>query len=120
MEDTRDRKRFFWALLLAWTPWVPTIIVLRYFFVGINNSKATGLAAIAGGLVELLVWWGLAAMIISQFVALVWLFRSFSGTHTLRSLVAAASILARGVSLLLVFAFLFWGRRILEGSAATH
>lgn len=42
MDDTRNRKTCLWAVLLAW---VPRMIVLSYSFVGINNSKATGLAA---------------------------------------------------------------------------
>ena len=120
MEDTPERKHFLWAVLLAWVPWVPTLIGLTNFFVGINNSKATGLAAVAGGLVELLVLWGLTAILISQVAAIVWLLRSFSTSNTLRNLIAAVSLLASGVTLLLVFAFLFWGRRILEGSAVAR
>jgi len=114
MEDALSKNRFLWGLLLAWAPWVPTVIGIGYMFVGLNNSKATGLAAVAGGMVELLVWWGIATLIISQVAAIVWLFRSFSGAHISRSLMAAVSIFASGLMLFLVFAFLFWGRRILE------
>ena len=114
MEDALNRKRFVWGALLAWAPWVPTVIVFSQMFVGLHNSKATGLAAVVGGMVELLLWWGIAIMIISQTAAIVWLFRSFSGTHILRSLIAVVSLLASGLMLFLVFAFLFWGRHVLE------
>ncbi len=114
MEDALSKKHFWWGLLLAWAPWVPTLISLGYLFIGISNSKATGLSAVAGGILELLVWWGLAAILISQIAAIVWLCRSFSSTHILRSLIAAASIVASAVTLSLICAFLFWGRRLLE------
>ena len=114
MEDTLIKKRLLWGLLLAWGPWVPTLIAFRYMFVGINNSKATGLAVVVGGMVELLVWWGIATMIISQVAAIVWLVRSFSGIHVLRSLVAAVSLCASGLMRFLLFAFLYWGRHFLE------
>lgn len=113
MEDSL-KKRFLWGLLLAWVPWVPTMIGIGYLFIGISNSKATGFAVVAAGMIELLVSWGLVAMFISQTVAIVWLFRSFSSAHILRSLIAAASILASGLTLFLVCAFLVWGRRVLE------
>jgi len=60
MEDTLNKKRFLWGLLLAWAPWVPTVIGIGYLFVGLSDSKATGLAVVVGGMVELLVWWGIA------------------------------------------------------------
>ena len=85
MEDALSNKHFLWGLLLAWAPWVPTTIGLGYFFIGLNHSKATGLAVLVGGMVELLVWWGIATMIISQIAAIVWLFRSFSNAHILRN-----------------------------------
>ncbi len=80
MENALTKNRFFWGLLLAWTPWVPTMIGVGYLFIGINNSKATGLAAVAGGMAELLVWWGIAAMFVTQIAAIVWLFRSLSSS----------------------------------------
>jgi len=116
MEDALTKKRFLWGALLAWSPWVPAMIGFGYAFIGIGNSKATGLAAVVGGMVEMLVWWGIAALFISQVMAIVWLVRSFSGTHVLRSLIAATSILASGLMLFLVCAFLFWGRQILQGT----
>ena len=42
------------------------MIGLPSVFVGIKNSKATGIAAVAGGVGELLVMWGLVSMIVAQ------------------------------------------------------
>lgn len=53
-------------------------------------------------------------MFIAQIAAIVWLFRSFSSAHILRSVIAALSIMASGLMLFLVCAFLFWGRRLVE------
>lgn len=111
MEASLTNKRFWWALLLAWVPWVPALTGL---IIVSSNSKATGLAAVAGGLVELLVWWGIVTMFIAQIAAIVWLLRSFSSAHLVRSLIAAGSIMASGLTLFLVGAFLVWGRRLLE------
>lgn len=117
MEDALTKKRFLWGTLLAWAPWVPAVIGLGYAFVGISTSKATGLGAVVGGMVELLVWWGIATMIISQVAAIAWLFRSFSNAHIVRSLIAAVSVLASGLMLLFVCAFLFWGRHFLQATS---
>lgn len=114
MEEPLGKKHFLRGLLLAWVPWTPTVIGIGYAFVGVSNSKATGLAAVVGGMVELLIWWGIATMIVSQIAAIVWLVRSFSGAHILRSLIAAASIFASGLMLFFIFAFLYWGRHFLH------
>lgn len=110
MEDALSRKRFLWGLILAWAPWVPTMIGFGYLFIGMSHSKAIGLAVVAASMVEMLVLWGIATLLISQIAAIVWLFRSFSGSHALRSAIAAVSLVASGLMLFLVCAFLFWGR----------
>ena len=33
MEDPLNKKYFLWRVLLAWVPWVPTIIGIGYLFV---------------------------------------------------------------------------------------
>jgi len=88
-------------MLLAWVPWIPTLIGLGYVFRGISNSKATGIAAVAGGIAESLVLWGLLSMIACQVVAVAWLVRSISRAHWMRSVVSAASVCASVVILLL-------------------
>lgn len=111
MEDQLQQKRFLWAVLLAWTPWIPALVGIAYT---VSGSKATGVAAVAGGMVELLVLWGIGTMIVAQVAAIVWLFRSFSRTNVLRSVFSAASICASGLMLFLVTAFLLWGRSALR------
>ena len=106
MQDA-TQKRFLWAVVLAWTPWAPTVIALMIAFQGISNSKATGIGAVAGGVGEVLATWGIIAMIISQGVAIVWLFRSFSRDHWTRNFVAAVSIGLSGLILLMVGFFLW-------------
>lgn len=113
MEDALTRKRFLWGLILTWAPWVPAMIGLSSLFIGISHSKATGVAAVAASMVELLVLWGVGTLLISQIAAIVWLFRSFSGAHVLRNVIAAASLVASALMLLLVCAFLFWGQHLL-------
>ena len=58
--DELKQKRFLWGIALAWAPWVPTMIGLASAFRGISNTKATGLAAVAGGFTETYVLVGLA------------------------------------------------------------
>ena len=107
MEDAFVKRRFLWGLLLAWAPWIPTLIGFGYAFIGINNSKATGLAVVAGGAAELLAVWGLLTMVVSQVIAIVWLFRSFSRDGGLRNFVATVSIGLSGLTRLLV-SFIVW------------
>ena len=97
--DDPNRKRFLWGASLAWAPWVPTLIGLGYAFRGISNSKATGLAAVAGGLAESFVIWGIVAMVISQVAAIVVLSRSFSRERLVDAVFSVVSI---GLSVLML------------------
>ena len=78
-----------------------------------SMSKATGLAALSGGMAELLVVWGVGAMIVSQVAAIRWLSRSFSREHWARTLFSALSICMSSLMLALVAGFLLmtWFRR---------
>jgi hypothetical protein len=107
MEDELKRRRFLWGVALVWVPWVPVIIGLCNAFVGIANTKATGLAAVAGGLVETQVMVGLAATLICEVIAMTLLFRAFSSGHELRSVVSALSICMSGL-LILLFGLSVW------------
>ena len=72
--DSRVRQ-FRWAVVLSWATWIPMFIGLWPMLISINNSKATGLAALEGSMIEMLVTWGLGTLIIAQVVAIVWLDR---------------------------------------------
>lgn len=100
--NERPSARFWWGVMLAWAPWIPTLIGLGYAFL---NTKATGLAAVAGGIAELLVLWGFLTMLVSQAVAVIWLWRSFSRNNVLRNLFGVASIGVSGLMLLLMVFF---------------
>ena len=107
MEELQ-KKRFLWGVFLAWLPWIPTLIGLRYAFRGISEQKATGLGALAGGLAEMFVVWGIGTMIISQVAAIIWLCRAFSGEHWMRNVISALSICLSGLMLVVVVFFLWF------------
>lgn len=107
MDDESARKRFLWGAVLTWTPWVPTLIGLSFVFRGMADSKATGLAVVAGGLAEGFVLWGVGAMIIGQVIAIVLLIRAFSPAHVMRSLFSVISIGLSVLMLALVGLFLW-------------
>jgi hypothetical protein len=102
------KKRFLWGVGLAWAPWIPTLISLGYVFRAIFEQKATGFGAVAGGLTELLVMWGIGTMIISQVAAIVWLCRAFSREHWIRNAVSVLSICLSGLMLVIVCFFLWF------------
>lgn len=107
MEDEAKQKRFVWGLALAWAPWVPMIIGFGYMFRGILGSRATGLAAVAGGFAEVFFLWGIATMLVSQIGAIVWLSPSLSREHVGRSVVSGFSICLSLFMLTFAF-FLAW------------
>ncbi|MGA3348566.1 MAG: hypothetical protein ABSC33_06050 [Candidatus Sulfotelmatobacter sp.] len=104
VDEVRRKKRFLWGALLAWAPWLPILIGLGQT---IAKQKATGIGAVAGGLTELFVVWGIAAILISQVTAMVFLVWAFSPGHWLRSVFSVVSICLSGLMLLLVGLF-FW------------
>lgn len=106
MEELK-KKRFAWGVFLAWTPWIPAMISLRYAFKGISEQKATGLGAVAASLSELFVVWGIGAMIISQVAAIFWLCRAFSHEHWIRNVLSAISLCLSGLMLMIV-CFSLW------------
>jgi hypothetical protein len=110
LQDDLNQKRFLWGAALAWAPWVPMMISLAYVFRGIWNSKATGLAAVAGGFAEMYVLVGLAATLISEVSAMALLFRAFSRGHGVRSAFSVVSICMSGLMILLfgLSLWLFW------------
>jgi hypothetical protein len=105
--DPVKKKRFLWGVLLAWAPWLPAIIGLGYAFRGIATEKAIGLAAVAGGLMETFLLFGLLATFVSQVAAIVLLARAFESGHWLRNLFLAGSLCLSGLMLLLFCAFLW-------------
>jgi hypothetical protein len=105
--DALKKRRALWGVLLAWTPWLPTTIGLGFAFRGIAAEKATGLAAVAGGLTETFLLFGLLATVVFEVAAIILLVRSFEPGHWLRSLFLTLSLGLSGLMLLLFGAFLW-------------
>jgi hypothetical protein len=97
--DPLKKTRFVWGALLAWLPWLPSIIGFGYALRGISSEKATGLAAIAGGLAETFLVIGVFATVAAEIAALVLLFRAFKQGHWLRGLFSTFSIMVGGLML---------------------
>jgi hypothetical protein len=107
VDDELKHKRFLWGAALAWAPAIPMMIGLGYAFVGIGNSKATGLAAVGAGFAEMYVLLGLAATLICEVSAMVLLFRAFSREHGARSVLSVLSICVSGL-MILFFGLSLW------------
>ncbi|MGA2962289.1 MAG: hypothetical protein ABSD96_11500 [Candidatus Korobacteraceae bacterium] len=99
-EDKTMKDRFLKGVLLAWVSFFVFIVPgLIYSFRGISENKATGMGAVAGGVSEGLMTFGVAAMMITQIASIILLARTFEKGHSLRSLFSVVSICC---SLLLV------------------
>jgi|GEM_PF-3524939 len=99
-QNDNAAKAFVKGVLLTWVPFLLFMVpMLANTFRGVSESKATGLAAVAGGISEGLATFGLAAMVISQILAIFLLARTFDRGHFLRSLLSAVSMFC---SLLLI------------------
>lgn len=104
--ENLSKNRFLLGLVLAWVPWIPIIVGLCYAFRGISSTKATGLYAVAGGLAETFVLWGVITMVVSEVAAIIYLARAFSAGHGLRNFFAVFSIVLSGLMLVLVCLFI--------------
>jgi len=105
--DDLKKKRFFWGLMLAWAPWLPVPFGILSAFKSLSEQKATGLGVVAGGLTGKFVPLGVIAILVSEVAATVLLFRAFSTGHWVRSLFSVLSIFLSGLTLLLVFFFVW-------------
>jgi hypothetical protein len=100
-------KRFLWGVGLVWAPWIPTLIGIGHALRAILGQKATGIGAVAGGVTELFITWGIGAILIGQVAAIVLLFRGFSPAHWVRGVFSVLSIALSALTLLLVLLFLW-------------
>ncbi len=109
--DDITRKRFFWGVCLAWTPFlfliIPTAIGIFSAFRGIAREKATGLAVVAGGLTEFFSTFGLAAVLVFEVAAIILLLRTFSGARLARAVFSVISICCSGFMLTILGLFLW-------------
>ena len=108
LSDDRNRKSFVWGAVLTATLSIPLVIVFFNTFRAISAHKATGLAAVAGGLAEAYVTLGVLLSLGLPVAAIVLLLRSFSAGHRFRALISVLCICA--CVLILALAGLFvWG-----------
>ncbi len=105
--DETNKKRVRWGALLVWSPWIPIAIGLGITLRGIAKQKAAGIGAVAGGLTELFVVWGIGAILIGQVTGIILLSRALSAGHWMRNLFSFVSICLSLLMLLLVGLFLW-------------
>jgi hypothetical protein len=105
--DESKQRRFLWGMLLAWVPLVPLIPGLLNAFRGISAEKATGLAAVAGGLAEYFVTFGLGMAFVFAVLSIVMLLGTFSKGHWVRGLFSVLSICWSAL-LIVQFSFFIW------------
>ena len=105
--EERRRRRFLWGILLAWAPAVPLIFGFMNAVRGISHEKATGLAAVAGGLAEVFLTFGLIVTLVFEVGAIFLLLRVFSREHLGQTLFSIASICLSGFMIFLLAVFLW-------------
>ena len=81
----RKRRWFVWGTVVTCTLSIPLIIGISNAFNGIAKEKATGLAAVAGGLAEGYLTFGVALAFAMPITAIFLLSRSFARGHGVRS-----------------------------------
>ena len=93
-EHTQDnaRKWFRLGITFSWIPSIPLIVGVLNSFRGIQSEKATGLAAVAGGISEVYLMSGLLLTVGLELGAIVLLMRSFSKGHIGRTLISLVSL----------------------------
>lgn len=107
--ERKTKGWFLWGIVLTWALSIPFIIGIFHSFQGISEQKATGIGALAGGLAEGFITFGLILAFLVPVVAIVLLIRSFSSGHRMRTLFSLLSIgwnvlmLLAGLSVLFFF-----------------
>ena len=105
--DDRKTKQFRWGMVLTWTTLIPLMYGCINSFKGISEQKATGLAAVAGGIAEAFAMFGLVATVGIEVYAIVLLVRSMSEASWERRALCILSI-AWCSCILLFFGFGAW------------
>jgi hypothetical protein len=104
--DELKKKRFLWGVALAWAPSVPALLGLSNVLRGRSRARATGHAAVAGGLAEMFAVCGIGAILIGQGTAIFLLRRGFSPGDWMQNLLSVQSICLSVLMLLFVSPFL--------------
>jgi hypothetical protein len=106
---THERKRrwFLWGTVVSCTLFIPLIIGMSNAFRGISTEKQTGLTAVAGGLAEGYVIYGVILAFAMPITAIFLLSRSFARGHGVRSLFSLVCICWNALMLALAGLFLW-------------
>src|SRR5215472_16957357 len=81
----RKKKRFLWGMVVTCALSAPLIVGMSSAFRGLSTEKATGLAAVAGGLAEAYAIFAVVLSFALPIAAIFLLSRSFARGHGLRS-----------------------------------
>ena len=65
-EADTDRKMFVWGVVLAWSPIALFMVGMVRAILAISRQRTSGLGAVAGGLSEVLVTYGLLTSFLSR------------------------------------------------------
>ena len=97
-----DRKTFVWGVVLAWIPIAVLMVGIVRAFTEVSAQKTSGLGAVAGGLSEILVTYGLLVGFASPIFAIVLLIRAISQRRSAgRTFLAVISICGAAMVLLM-------------------
>lgn len=99
----RRKAQLLWGVALAGLSSLPFLILFSNLFRGISREKATGLAAVAGGLTEAYVTFGFILSLVLPVASIVLLARSFSGADRMRKVLSSLLIVCSS------FLLLLWG-----------
>jgi hypothetical protein len=104
-----EKKRFAWGIGLAWVP-IGLLVLpsLVSGWKGISQEKATGLGAVAAGIAEALLNFGLVAFVVCEVTAIVLLLRVVKREQWRRSLVAVVSVVCSVIFLVLTGLAVWW------------
>ncbi len=106
--DDISRRRFRWGVFLAWSPFLFfTVIGLLNALSSISSRKATGLGAVAGGISEALVTFGIAGILVIEVTAVVLLLRSIRQARPLRAIFSVLSLCCSALTLFFLGFFLW-------------
>jgi hypothetical protein len=100
-------RRFLWGIVIAGISSTPFVFLFANAFRGISSEKATGLAAVAGGLTEVYVTFGLILTFVLPIASIVFLCRSFSREKQIRKLLSLLFIVWSSF-MLLVYGLCGW------------
>jgi hypothetical protein len=119
VSQERKRRWFVWGTVVTATMSIPPIIGMFNTVRGISNSKATGLGAVAGGLAEGYVTFGVVLAFAMPITAIVLLSRSFARGHEARSIFSLVCICWNAFMFALAGLFL-WLYLVYLPRAGTH